>query len=1295
MSPGDTALRAGLLIRDASTGLYLGGLPTGWHGVDLLKGHVDAGENSLQCACREAKEEANLDVNPRDCKSLGRFPFRGGFIDLYHVELPSIDPGSLGCPSLIKNAERWDRPELNGLPEMSGYALIPAGDPQWQSGIGELFGMCGIPRPVQSGAYGLPGMILSGYSPAPDLGLGTLLDQALPSLDASLPDLDNLETLNSVFADSPLSFSYEPGGDYKYPSVGIRHAYLTDCGSVYVVLGEGWVDDWTDSFKLKEVLTALRAIWAHEDTHLQQGIAQTGVSDDPSDPSYGSSPQAVDAVARQAAAELTGLGYDSASLVEEAKDSNSSIWTESNTAWEWLNRWGDDSKLKHRFLRRFVDFLGSSFAPGGDGVWVRPPNAPIQSGFNMQAFVEDAIQSGFDVSDFEDDAKRDGSGYAYAAPVSEEEERAECERLLAEIRAKLAGKPAQPGSSPVTSRWEPCSDGLLARLKQTSPLLTAPMGESPMDRYMFLSDGNPEATLAQLIQDTLSRGYTVKLSLAPNGSLSGVLAYLSDGGTFKNIKMFSTGSDNVFLADMWDWLADALVSRNLEWSADQLHPYLNVYKAVAWLHGGSAADRGMYYIFTVPAGPPKVQVSGFKEALERHRQSQSQSIDPSISPNLEQGSGVGLVSAASPVSVANLPVFGSMDGAGAPPPAKTPSADALILGASRAVRPAASPVTSSWVPFAPRQLESDPELAGRLNVRIRDGFTFLSPSAPNSTLAEYLSAKSAIGGVEVELSTAGTGSVVGAIIYHREGALISHIKAFSLPVTGSGGFRQDLWDFIAGKAKTFNLMWQADSSHPYYAVYSSVVEACNGNIQVQEDNPLATFRIPMGGVPSNATGFGDLLRGKALRPKENVGGPMSPPPLSGVGPAHIHKTEYPSFGDHHPPVLAGGAPISQGCQGQRPSQPSPDHLLINANKLLQSPHLETFKKDGLTWVNSSLGLTSIGLGSWGSTDPDIAVVDGIGLAKLKSFIRQATVRELIDEEDLDFYSRSKHKAATKRQGRPDLVRVYASTVEWRVRSENFHKNQTNYRVFVLMKDFVSLAKDRSIPLEEAIEYSLNHGDVTVSCTCPSFLYHGFSYLGTQLGYKYGLPRENRFPRERNPGLRGSACKHVILVLEDMLKSRHRLFALFGQYYKRLQDTPEGELIAIPNKVEESGQISWDFGDMGTAPESEAKTRKRGMRRSTAVPGEFDFDEVPAGEIEPEQISARSPSGETYVSTKMAEDSLPEDSRHRYAGEEEPGKGGPAVGEVTDGAVAEMEQAIDEADPSTGELFPAEDRWELL
>jgi len=56
------------------------------------------------------------------------------------------------------------------------------------------------------------------------------------------------------------------------------------------------------------------------------------------------------------------------------------------------------------------------------------------------------------------------------------------------------------------------------------------------------------------------------------------------------------------------------------------------------------------------------------------------------------------------------------------------------------------------------------------------------------------------------------------------------------------------------------------------------------------------------------------------------------------------------------------------------------------------------------------------------------------------------------------------------------------------------------------------------------------GDIALHCDDPSFRYY-WSYIAFQLGY--GLRRESRFPKIRNPRLEGSICKHLVAVLKKM------------------------------------------------------------------------------------------------------------------------------------------------------------------
>lgn len=70
------------------------------------------------------------------------------------------------------------------------------------------------------------------------------------------------------------------------------------------------------------------------------------------------------------------------------------------------------------------------------------------------------------------------------------------------------------------------------------------------------------------------------------------------------------------------------------------------------------------------------------------------------------------------------------------------------------------------------------------------------------------------------------------------------------------------------------------------------------------------------------------------------------------------------------------------------------------------------------------------------------------------------------------------------------------------------------------------------------------GDVKVSCNCPSFMFHGYRYILTQLDALYipspmhdqwadddaGGGEENRPPQKRNPDLEGVVCKHLSTAL---------------------------------------------------------------------------------------------------------------------------------------------------------------------
>ncbi len=197
-----------------------------------------------------------------------------------------------------------------------------------------------------------------------------------------------------------------------------------------------------------------------------------------------------------------------------------------------------------------------------------------------------------------------------------------------------------------------------------------------------------------------------------------------------------------------------------------------------------------------------------------------------------------------------------------------------------------------------------------------------------------------------------------------------------------------------------------------------------------------------------------------------------------------------------------------------------------------------------------------------------------------------TLKELRDAEDMDFIHRREHLAELEE---PELEYCYANTLVFTIKSSQYGKkdkktggtNVTKYKVFVLFEDFYTIGKDKDIDFEDAVDYAINYADVHTRCTCPSQLYWGFSYEGTQLGYLYGVPRENRFPKIRNPNLRSTSCKHTDKIIEWILSHKDIVTKLFATYYGRLNDgqsiyavNTKGTTITI-GKKNEKGDVFFE------------------------------------------------------------------------------------------------------------------------
>lgn len=90
---------------------------------------------------------------------------------------------------------------------------------------------------------------------------------------------------------------------------------------------------------------------------------------------------------------------------------------------------------------------------------------------------------------------------------------------------------------------------------------------------------------------------------------------------------------------------------------------------------------------------------------------------------------------------------------------------------------------------------------------------------------------------------------------------------------------------------------------------------------------------------------------------------------------------------------------------------------------------------------------------------------------------------------------------------------------------------TKWNQTVQLTDMKWLRKEKDMTVNDMLRLALT-GDLKVFCNCPDFLYGGFKYMGTELGYNLGKG-EDRFPIIRNPNLQGTVCKHLYRVLYQL------------------------------------------------------------------------------------------------------------------------------------------------------------------
>jgi hypothetical protein len=542
----------------------------------------------------------------------------------------------------------------------------------------------------------------------------------------------------------------------------------------------------------------------------------------------------------------------------------------------------------------------------------------------------------------------------------------------------------------------------------------------------------------------------------------------------------------------------------------------------------------------------------------------------------------------------------------------------------------ASSVVPASVDVLGKYEKNDPELESLLNTPVKDipRYQYLviedmfKSSGKEDTLHFLIEKSLADAGLHSFFSLAGN-KPVGFFSYRKSEEEIYDIKTLTFlnEKISNGVLAKDLFSLVFDNISRYSIRWRARKDNPANRNYEKVRKAFNGSVRSLEEDPqVLEYLLPVRGIHSQIQSHNEV---STVSPRKN-------------------SFILPGFG--YSECQYGVGKLASGVD----------------NRFTERAGLEAAKDfqlgPGFVGREGAFGLID-----FGSYEAEL--------------IESATVQELLDANNSpNFYHRADHLKATKAVGAPELVRSYANSTEYRVKSEHFKENKTYYRVWVLFKDFKVLARDKKIDLEDAVDYALNFCDIHVSCTCPSFLFHGFRYMGDQLDYLYGLPREKRFPKIRNPTLQNASCKHVHLVLEQLKKDQEKIIKMFLEYYKRLPSTPPNQMIAIP------------------APKPQQLADAPAVEENEEGDIEVSLDETETQvEAEPEVISTEDPSNPdaVYVDTKMAENSLPEDQRYKYADDddaegvsdnEDYGEAAIPVGDsVSTEDVMDLEHEIEEAD----------------
>jgi hypothetical protein len=109
-----------------------------------------------------------------------------------------------------------------------------------------------------------------------------------------------------------------------------------------------------------------------------------------------------------------------------------------------------------------------------------------------------------------------------------------------------------------------------------------------------------------------------------------------------------------------------------------------------------------------------------------------------------------------------------------------------------------------------------------------------------------------------------------------------------------------------------------------------------------------------------------------------------------------------------------------------------------------------------------------------------------------------------------------------------------------------------YTQYIKLLDIKDLDALKDLKKKDAINLLLS-GNIAVYCNCPDFLYKGYKYMAFNMGY--GMFREMRFPKVKNPNLEGTVCKHVGTVLQVYMMNMSDIYRdlMKSDYFNKKYD----------------------------------------------------------------------------------------------------------------------------------------------